>query len=67
METFLKNAVDWFPGEMDVVSFYLNHDEDQEISMSFHLTELDKKKIISAFNSKDNQRSLEKLLELMEK
>ena len=52
---------------MDVVSFYLNQDEDQEISMSFHLTEFDKKKIIAAFNSKDSQNSLKKLVELFER
>ena len=48
-DQLLKNAVEWFQGEMDVVSFYLNQDQDQEISMSFHLTELDKKKILSLF------------------
>jgi len=64
-DQLLQNALEWFPGEMDVVSFYLNQDEDQEISMSFHLTELDKKKILSSFDSHDNQKSLEKLLELM--
>ena len=66
-DQLLKNALEWFPGKMDVVSFYLNQDENQEISMSFHLTELDKKKIISAFNSKDNQNSLERLLELIKR
>jgi hypothetical protein len=65
-DQLLKNAVEWFPGKMDVVSFYLNQNEDEEISMSFHLTEFDKKKIIAAFNSKDSQNSLEKLLELFE-
>jgi len=64
-DQLMQNALEWFPGEMDVVSFYLNQDKEQEISMSFHLTELDKKKILSSFNSQDNQNSLEKLLELM--
>lgn len=64
-DQLLRNATEWFPGEMDVVSFYLNQKENEQISMSFHLTELDKKKILSSFNSRDNQNSLETLVELM--
>ena len=66
-DQLLKNALDWFPGKIDVISFYLNQNENEEISMSFHLTEFDKKKIIAAFNSKDSQNSLGKLLDLFER
>lgn len=65
-DQLLNNAVEWFPGELDVVTFYLHHDKMDKISMSFHLTKRDKERIANSMSSEDNQKSLQKLVELIE-
>jgi len=64
-DQLLQNAMEWFPGELDVISFYLEQDKKDKISMSFHLTKRDKQRIINSLDSDDNQKSLKKLTELI--
>lgn len=50
---------------IDFVSFNLRQQKDDKISLSWHLTEQEKKKIIAAFNTPTNQAELGRLLDLL--
>jgi hypothetical protein len=64
-DQFLYQVKDWFPGEFDVVSFYLHQPGDKKVSMSWHLTNLDKKHIREAIFDKDNQQSILRIKNLL--
>jgi hypothetical protein len=54
MEANLKADVEW-------VNFELNSREDDPISLNFHLSELEKKFILSALERRDNKKSFDRL------
>ncbi|MFL2570653.1 MAG: patatin-like phospholipase family protein [Parvicellaceae bacterium] len=56
---------DWFGGEVDLVTIYMNQEKDDEISMSWHLTPRDKIRIYNSINSNDNKKSFQKLQQLL--
>jgi hypothetical protein len=64
-DQILSSVPDWFDGEFDVVTFYMAQDKGEEISMSWHLTSLDKKNIRESINRGDNPQSTARLLELL--
>jgi hypothetical protein len=64
-DQFLYQVKDWFPGDFDVVSFYLHQPGDKKVSMSWHLTNLDKKHIREAIFDKANQKSIKRIKELL--
>ena len=55
----------WFQGDVDLVTIYMDQDKDDEISMSWHLTPRDKKRIFNALKSVDNKNSFKKLKQLL--
>ena len=61
----LVNSInDWFNGEVDVVTLYMDQPIDEEISMSWHLTPKDKIRIYNSLTSKDNVKSIEKIKDI---
>ena len=50
---------------IDVVYFNLREKFDDQISLSWHLTEQEKQKIINAFDSESNNKELKRLLNLL--
>ena len=60
-DDLIRTMDDWFNGEVDVITFYMNQPVDEEISMSWHLTPKDKIRVYNSLSSKDNVRSLNKL------
>ena len=46
---------------MELIDFNMEHLEDEEISMSWHLTPNDKKRIYEQLNNEENQKSIEKI------
>ncbi|MFZ6053112.1 hypothetical protein [Halocola ammonii] len=59
----------WFEQDVDVVTFQLDEEiEDQKdthISLSWHLTEIERKRILDGIRSDQNQKELERLVELL--
>lgn len=51
---------------LDVVTFNLREKIDDKIALSWHLTKQEKKKIISAIHSLNNQLELDRLMELLQ-
>jgi hypothetical protein len=55
----------WYKGKVDVVYFQLNNAGNDDISLSWHLTDREKKKVVSSMTVPDNQQSLAKLKALL--
>jgi hypothetical protein len=60
----LDNLTRSFEGEIDYVEIALGELSSDEISMSWHLTSRDKKRIYQQLNSKENKLAIEKIQEL---
>ncbi len=56
----------WYDGKVDVLSFELSFDEEQPISLSWHLTPQEQQQIISSIHKPANQKEFEKLQHLFE-
>lgn len=65
-DQLINQIHDWYPAKFDMITFYLDQPGDKKISMSWHLTSLDKENIRKAMNSIDNIKSLERLKELLD-
>ena len=64
-DELLKISSEAFSFPVDLVSFNLLEKKLERISLSWHLTRLERGKIQKAFFSKENQRSLKELKELL--
>jgi hypothetical protein len=64
-EQLMMQAVQQYKFPVDLISFNLRENKKDKISLSWHLTRQEKKKIDEAFESKRNQHSLNQLKRLM--
>jgi hypothetical protein len=64
-EQLMDVALHHFPFPVDVLSFNLRERTNDRISLSWHLTRQEKKKIEEAFYSESNQQSFRRLKELL--
>lgn len=68
-EQLLMYTDKWFPGRLDYVELDINppsRPSDQLLSMSFHLTTLEKELILDAIEAPENKASIAKLKQLLE-
>lgn len=61
----LKTADAWMPVPLDVVNLQLWLDKDAQVSLSWHLTALEKSLVLSMIDSPTNQRGLNELQHLV--
>jgi hypothetical protein len=62
----LLNAVpDWYDGSFEMITFFMKQDEGKQVSMSWHLTSLDKKVISRALSEDENIKAVEQLLKAL--
>jgi hypothetical protein len=64
-EQLMDVALQQFPFAVDVISFNLRERTNDRISLSWHLTRQEKRKIEQAYNSESNQNSFRRLKELL--
>ena len=64
-DNLLENVNDLYDGSVDIVNFNIEHVENEEISMSWHLTSKDKTKIYEQLNNEENKKSVEKIKQLL--
>ncbi|MBI3511337.1 MAG: hypothetical protein HY064_11790 [Bacteroidetes bacterium] len=55
----------WFGGKIDVLDFELKNELPDVISLSWHLTNREKNKVIGSMSTNDNHASAKRLLELL--
>ena len=60
----LDNLSDSFDGEIDYIEIALGELSSDEISMSWHLTSRDKKRIYQQINSEENRKAIHKIEQL---
>ncbi len=66
-DQLLQNASGWLETPLDVVSFCLVQNEKERVSLSWHLTQLEKQQVISSlYRLESNQMALKRLKELLE-
>jgi hypothetical protein len=62
----IEQSAHWFAGKIDVLDFELQNDEPDLISLSWHLTSGEKKRVMGSMNSPDNCATTKKFLELLQ-
>lgn len=56
---------EWFEGNVDVVDLVLDNNDQKHLSLSWHLTESEKKQVYNSINRPDNKQSLKRLKQLL--
>ncbi|MCB9169063.1 MAG: patatin-like phospholipase family protein [Flavobacteriales bacterium] len=64
-DLMLQQVSAWIEVPLEVIDLQLHHDPDEEISLSWHLTAVEKHQVLSAIRSPDNQAALERFHELI--
>ena len=65
MEDQVRQAYEWYGGEIEVVEFVLNRSETNPISLSWHLTKKEKDRIQSSLDSETNTKAFIRLNEIL--
>lgn len=61
----VKTAEAWMPVPLHVVDLQLRHADDDEISLSWHLTAVEKKQVLSTIDAPENQNAFAELRKLI--
>lgn len=64
-DQLLKSVPDWFEGSFETITFYIEQNNGKQVSMSWHLTSLDKKVISRAISDEDNKEATKELLKVL--
>lgn len=64
-DQMIQYASEWFDGTIDVIDFSIENNENNQLSLSWHLTENEKKKVYQSILSESNQKSLAQLKKLL--
>ena len=64
-DLMLKQADAWAPFPIEMVDLQLRHDEADEISLSWHLTAIEKTQVLNAIRSTENRTAFARLKELV--
>ncbi|MFT3885416.1 MAG: hypothetical protein QM724_08300 [Flavobacteriales bacterium] len=64
-DLMLKQASAWVPFPLHVVDLQLRHDDDDEISLSWHLTAVEKKQVLRTVHAVDNESAFTLLRHLV--
>jgi len=57
---------EWFDGQVDVIDLVLDNNKGNQLSLSWHLTESEKKKVYKSINRPDNQEGIYRLKQLLQ-
>jgi hypothetical protein len=64
-EQFVQMAAEWFGKDFHYLTFTLKHMRNDRISLSWHLTNLEKRKVIMNLQDEVNRLEMERLINLM--
>lgn len=64
-DLMMTQAEAWADLPIEVIDFSLRHDDDDEISLSWHLTAVEKRQVLNTVHSPDNQRAFARLQDLV--
>lgn len=61
----LRQACAWAEFPIEVVDIQLRHDESEQISLSWHLTALERKRVLRSIGSPENKAAFERFRTLI--
>lgn len=64
-EELLKYSKSWFNGEVEVINYQLNKNEENYISLSWHLTAKEKQQIVNSLTLAENKQAEKRLAEIL--
>ncbi|MBL56667.1 MAG: hypothetical protein CMP61_05720 [Flavobacteriales bacterium] len=64
-DQLIQFAGEWFDNKIDVIDMVLENTEEKQLSLSWHLTESEKKITYNSINRTDNQHAIQKLRRLL--
>ena len=64
-DLMLQQASGWTEFPMEVIDIQLRHDEGEQISLSWHLTALERKRVLRSIRSAENQKAFARFRELV--
>lgn len=64
-DELIEYASQWFSGSFEVIPYQLKRDQEQSISLSWHLTSKEKEQILSSLNHTENQAAAKRLQTLL--
>jgi len=64
-DELIEYASEWYSGEVELINYQLYKEDDQTISLSWHLTSKEKELIAFSLNTIENKIAEERLLELL--
>lgn len=64
-DLMLQQASAWVDFPMEVIDIQLRHDEAEQISLSWHLTALERKRVLRSINSAENVKAFGRFRELI--
>jgi len=64
-DRMLEYLSSWYAGKLDVIYFQLNNEVNDNISLSWHLTEKEKRQVRNSMLLRDNQEALEQLKKVL--
>lgn len=64
-DLMIQQASGWMPVPMEVIDLQLRHSEDEQISLSWHLTALERSRVLRSLSSPENQAALARVREVL--
>jgi hypothetical protein len=64
-DLMLKQASAWTGSPLEVIDIQLRHDEAEQISLSWHLTALERKRVLRSLGSEENRKAFARFQELV--
>lgn len=61
----LEYISSWYPGQIDIIDFQLKNENPDRISLSWHLTNHEKEKVIRSIDLPENRVAIDRLRELL--
>jgi hypothetical protein len=65
-DQLIQHSSSWFGGNLEVITISLPHHDEEPISLSWHLTKLEKRKVLRSIHRKQNKVAIQRLLELLQ-
>ena len=64
-DQIIEYANEWFNGDMEVINLVLNNTKEKQLSLSWHLTESEKKATYNSIHSVNNKKAFKRIEELL--
>lgn len=65
-DQLIQYASEWFDSDLHVIDLILNQDEKNTLSLSWHLTQQEKKQVLSSFKMPSNIKAFNEIIQLVE-